>query len=224
MPEIAAAYSGKAVRMGKKTTLVCTMLVVLVLTMAAPASKEGISPHPVQAQSLDLTVRVDCEGEPETTTIQNDGTTSVTIETVGSIHEPRSNEPFAVDEPLDAGGSITFESGTGAAQNVLTEQFIYDNEVGSEEGAEVITSTGESFTARCGAAPGGTGQGNPGGSGGGGGSATEQQYRGETIVGIPPKKKLSKTGGPPLLGVVPAAGVLWVGLLLLKRTWNIASD
>jgi hypothetical protein len=119
---------------GETTALVWTMLAALVLSMAAPASKEGLSPRPVQAQSLDLTVTVDCESGPETTTIQNNGNTSVTIEDVGSIHEPRSDEPFSVDEPLDAGGSITFESGSGASQNVLTEQFIYDNEVGSEEG------------------------------------------------------------------------------------------
>jgi hypothetical protein len=205
--------------MRKPIVLVCTMLSTVALTLAAPASNPGPSLRPVQAQSSDLTVTVDCESDPENTTVKNNSNASVTIETVGSIHEPRSNEPFPVNEQLDPGETVTFESGFDATQNVLVNQFIYDNEVGSQEGAEVVTSTGERFTALCGTASGGSGQGNPSGGAAAGGGAAGHQYRGDDIRGIPRHiKRLGPTGGPPLLGVLGGAGLLGAGLLLLRRT------
>ena len=37
---------------------------------------------------------------------------------------------------------VTFESGQKADSNVLTKQYIYNNDVGSREGARVFTSVG----------------------------------------------------------------------------------
>ena len=45
---------------------------------------------------------------------------------------------------------MTFESGYDANQNVLTRQYIYDNNVGSREGARVITKSGARFVDHCG--------------------------------------------------------------------------
>ncbi len=67
----------------------------------------------------------------------------------GSVYQPRSNEPFRVGVKLGAGRSVTFESGYDANSRVLTRQYIYNNDVGSKEGARVSTSVGR-FTDRCG--------------------------------------------------------------------------
>jgi hypothetical protein len=45
---------------------------------------------------------------------------------------------------------VTFESGAGADRNVLSGSFIYNNDVGSKEGARVITKAGTRYTDRCG--------------------------------------------------------------------------
>jgi hypothetical protein len=47
------------------------------------------------------------------------------------------------------GRTITFESGSGANSNKLTGNYIYNNDVGSKEGAKVSTSLG-GFSDRCG--------------------------------------------------------------------------
>jgi hypothetical protein len=152
------------------------------LPLAAPASNHGLSPRPVQAQLSDLTVTVDCEGKPETTTVTNNSNTrSVTIKTVASIYKPRpGEEPYnfagkfgTATARLDPGETVTFESGTGSNpnQNQLSGNEIYNNDVGSQEGAEIVTSTGERFTALCGTASGGSGQGSRIGGGAAGGSA-----------------------------------------------------
>ena len=67
----------------------------------------------------------------------------------GSVYQPRSNKPFRVGVKLGAGRSVTFESGYDANSRVLTRQYIYNNDVGSKEGARVSTSVGR-FTDRCG--------------------------------------------------------------------------
>ncbi len=54
---------------------------------------------------------------------------------------------------LGAGNSITFYSGPGASSsnsNTLTRAYIFNNDVGSTEGARVKTSTGNRYSDRCG--------------------------------------------------------------------------
>jgi len=130
--------------------LLLACLLALALTMAGPTSEGGISPRPAEAATPAITVTVACKATPETTRVKNNRNTSITIKTVGSIHEPRSNEPFLKNRTLRAGGVVTFESGYDANRNVLTRQYIYDNYVGSNEGARVTTKSGARFMDRCG--------------------------------------------------------------------------
>ena len=137
--------------MKRTALLVAAMMAALVLAMTAgPLSQRGISPEPAQARLPALTATVACKATPERTHVKNKRGRAVTIKKVGSIYQPRSNEPFRVDRRLGGGNSITFESGSGANHNTLTGSFIYNNDVGSKEGARVVTGAGTRFGDRCG--------------------------------------------------------------------------
>ena len=73
---------------------------------------------------------------------------TIPLRSVGSVYQPRSNEPFYVSRNLGAGKAITFETGYAANHNTLTRQYIYKRAVGSTPGARVVTSTG-TFVDRC---------------------------------------------------------------------------
>jgi hypothetical protein len=136
--------------MRKAVVLVGGVMAALVLAMSGPTLERGLSPRPAEAVTPALTVTVACKATPETTHVKNNRNTAKTIKTVGSIYQPRSNEPFLVNRRQGGGRSITFESGSGADQNVLTRQYIYNNDVGSKEGARVTTASGARFVDRCG--------------------------------------------------------------------------
>jgi hypothetical protein len=137
--------------MRRTTLLVAALTATLVLTMAAdPLSQRGFSPCPAHARTPALTVTVACKATPETTRVKNNRNRAITIKTVGSIYQPYSYEPFRVDRRLGGGNSVTFESGSGANHNKLTASYIYNNDVGSKEGARVVTKTGSRFVDRCG--------------------------------------------------------------------------
>jgi len=136
--------------MRKTILLVGAVMASLMFTMAGPPSERGLSPDPAQARPPALTVTVACKATPETTRVKNNRNRSTTIKTVGSIYQPYSYEPFRVDRRLGGGRSITFESGSGANQNKLTGSYIYNNDVGSKEGARIVTNTGARFVDRCG--------------------------------------------------------------------------
>ena len=136
--------------MRKAILLVGAVMASLMFAMAGPPSERGLSPDPAQARPPALTVTVACKATPETTRVKNNRNRSVTIKTVGSIYQPYSYEPFRVDRRLGGGRSITFESGSGANQNKLTGSYIYNNDVGSQEGARIVTNTGARFVDRCG--------------------------------------------------------------------------
>jgi hypothetical protein len=137
--------------MRRTALLVSALMVVLALTMTAgPLSKQGLSPQPAQARLPALTVTVACNATPERTHIKNNRNRAITIKTVGSIYQPYSYEPFQVTRKLGDGNSVTFESGSGANQNKLTGSFIYNNDVGSKEGARIVTGSGARFVDRCG--------------------------------------------------------------------------
>ena len=110
----------------RRTALLATaVMAALVLTITAgPMSKQGLSPEPAQARLPALTVTVACKATPERTHVKNNRGRAITIKKVGSIYQPRSNEPFRV--------------------------FIYNNDVGSKEGARVVTGSGAHFVDRCG--------------------------------------------------------------------------
>jgi hypothetical protein len=137
--------------MRRTALLVSALTVALALTMTAgPLSKQGLSPQPAQARLPALTVTVACKATPERTHIKNNHNRAITIKTVGSIYQPYSYEPFQVNRKLGGGNSVTFESGSGANQNKLTGSFIYNNDVGSKEGARIVTGSGALFVDRCG--------------------------------------------------------------------------
>ena len=137
--------------MRRTALLVSALTAALALTMTAgTVSKQGLSPQPAQARLPALTVSVACEATPERTRVKNNRNTAITIKTVGSIYRPYSYEPFRVDRRLGGGKSVTFESGSGANRNKLTGSFIYNNDVGSKEGARVVRSSGAPFVDRCG--------------------------------------------------------------------------
>ena len=130
--------------------LLLASALALALTLFAPVSERGVSPSPAQARTPALTVSVACEATPERTRVENNRNRAITIKTVGSIYRPYSYEPIRVDRRLGAGRTVTFESGSGANTNKLTGNYIYNNDVGSKEGARVVTKTGSRFTDRCG--------------------------------------------------------------------------
>jgi hypothetical protein len=136
--------------MRKTVLLVGALVAALVFAMVGPASERGLSPHPAEARTPALAVTVACKATPETTRVKNNRNRAITVKTVGSIYQPYSYEPFRVDRRLGGGRSITFESGSGANQNKLTGSYIYNNDVGSREGARIVTSTGARYVDRCG--------------------------------------------------------------------------
>ena len=100
------------------------------------------------AASPAVSVSVGCHGNPETTRVHNNTNHSVMIKAVGSIYQPRSNEPFHLSRNLGPGKSVTFETGYAANSNTLTSQYIYNSDVGDKDGARVGTSAGR-FVDRC---------------------------------------------------------------------------
>jgi len=129
--------------------LLLASALALALTMFAPTSERGVSPRPADAATPAVTVSVSCKSAPEVTRVKNNRGRSITISTVGSIYRPYSYEPIRVNRTHGGGRTITFESGSGANSNKLTGNYIYNNDVGSKEGAKVSTSLG-SFSDRCG--------------------------------------------------------------------------
>jgi hypothetical protein len=120
---------------------------LMLLALMGSFSTPGLSPRPAEAAAA-VKVDVSCSSNPEKTRVENNTNHRITIRTVGSIYKPLSNEPFRVDVRLRPDRAITFESGSDANRHVLTHQFIYNNDVGSKEGARVRTSEGR-FVDRC---------------------------------------------------------------------------
>jgi hypothetical protein len=137
-------------RMRRIVLQTSVVMAALVITMVGAVSEQGLSPRPVEASTPALTVTVACKATPEVTRVKNNRSRAITIKTVGSIYQPYSYEPFRVDRRLGGGNSIYFESGSGADHNKLTGSYIYNNDVGSKEGARIVTTSGNRFVDRCG--------------------------------------------------------------------------
>ncbi len=118
-------------------TLRATLAALLLLALMA---------FPALAQEFSGTITVDCFSDPETVTVENTGSTPFVVDSITSLNDPRENEPFDVSVEVEAGESVTFESGETADANVLVNQFIFDNEA-DDEGVEVVVNTeGEGAT------------------------------------------------------------------------------
>jgi hypothetical protein len=125
---------------------IAVLVGLLVLALALTTTDvKGISPRPAEAAGVNVSVA--CKATPEKTRVENNTNHRITVKKVGSIHQPRSNEPFRVNVRLGRGQSVTFESGYDANSRTLTRQYIYDNEAGRKE-ARVRTSVG-GFVDRC---------------------------------------------------------------------------
>ena len=102
-----------------------------------------------------VVLTVACTTNPEKVTVKNNTAQVITVKSVSSIYQPLNEEPFTVNKNVAAGKAITFKFGTGATgPNVPTKKFIFNNDVGTREGAKVVTTKG-TFTKRC-AAPAGS--------------------------------------------------------------------
>jgi hypothetical protein len=120
-------------------------------TVLALAAVCGVAAAEIEASGL--RVAVSCFSNPEKVRVTNVSSRSITITRVGSIYEPNSSEPYSKTRTLGAGNSITFFSGAGASSsnvNTLTRSYIFNNDVGTAEGARVRTSSGNTYSDRCG--------------------------------------------------------------------------
>jgi hypothetical protein len=115
-------------------------------------SMAATSADTTEAATPALKVTVYCYSTRERTVIKNQSSKTITIRTVGSIYKPYSTEPFYVSKALGAGKTITYYTGSGAtwsSSKTLTRRSIYNNAVGTREGARVKTTTGKSYTDKC---------------------------------------------------------------------------
>ncbi|CAA9562431.1 MAG: hypothetical protein AVDCRST_MAG88-1610 [uncultured Thermomicrobiales bacterium] len=121
-----------------------TRLAVLVaVVLATGAVAAPVRAHATIAGTSGLAI--DCGANPETSTISNgtDEALDLARFALGTLHQPRTNEPFRLSGTLAPGAGITFQSGERAAANVLTRQFIHDNDQPEREGAVLLTPFGE---------------------------------------------------------------------------------
>ena len=98
------------------------------------------------AAATTVKISLSCYGHPEKTTIKNTGATAFKIKTVGSTYRPYSFEPFTVNKTLSPGKSITYQTGYSASSNVLTHDYIYNDN--GQDGARVATTVG-TYTKHC---------------------------------------------------------------------------
>jgi hypothetical protein len=140
-PSLAARVS-RSIRRTLSFFTVFALVGVMATATAAPAI--GATPA--------LSVTAYCYSNPERVVVRNNRTYAITIRTVGSIYQPRSNEPFYKTVKLYPGKSVTFYSGYAASSTssrTLTRAYIFANNVGTTEGARVVATTGYARTDRC---------------------------------------------------------------------------
>ncbi len=132
-----------------KLPLILAMALALVLPAYRGPASVGPAHNSVAAATPAVTVWVGCYTNPEYTRVRNNKTTGIYIKQVTSIYKPYSPEPFYMNRWLGAGKTVTFQTGAAATTNRLTLKYIYNNSVGTQEGAKVVTSVG-TFYDRCG--------------------------------------------------------------------------
>jgi hypothetical protein len=128
--------------------ITCLMLAMMMFVSFGPLSERGIGTSLAEAAPA-VEVTLDCDSNPEKTQVKNNTNRLLTIKTVGSTYQPYPYEPFVVNRTLKPHRTITFQSGSRAkGRNELTNAYIYNNDVGSKEGARVRTSVG-TFVDKC---------------------------------------------------------------------------
>lgn len=99
----------------------------------------SVAPAPTGAAG-GVAVTVRCAPNPERVTVRNNSAGAIRVTAVGSIYQPYSSEPYAVSRALAKGAAVTFQSGAAASSNVLTRTYLFNNDVGTAEGARVRAS------------------------------------------------------------------------------------
>lgn len=99
------------------------------------------------AQGGTVDVSLDCYSTPERVIVTNNTSSALTVTSIASIDDPQRDQVFRPNASIGAGQSATFESGSAATANRLTEQLIFDNENPSE-GVVVMTTAGQ-VVVRC---------------------------------------------------------------------------
>lgn len=91
----------------------------------------------------DVTVDLDCEADPETTTVTNNGAVPITVQSIN----PTGGRSIERDDVIEPGESVTYESGDEAnGRFALGDELYADND--REAGVELST-TGGDFDAFC---------------------------------------------------------------------------
>ncbi|MBX3031179.1 MAG: hypothetical protein KF809_13615 [Chloroflexi bacterium] len=124
-------------------------ILALASTVVLSGAAQLATAPPAEAASVaKITVTVKCKSNPETLTITNKRSGSITVTKVGSTYQPRSGEPYFVYKTLAPGKSITYRFGTKRGANKLTNQFIF-NDTSSREKAKVWISGRGTITRKC---------------------------------------------------------------------------
>ena len=128
-----------------KTLRAMLLTLMLLALCAAPALADGDGGNGGGDRSL--TISVGCGTDPETVTITNNLGGTLNVVQIGSLDDPREDEPFFLPDSglafeVPDRGSITYEAGDAADESVLTENFIFDNDA---EGEGVRVSIGPEF-------------------------------------------------------------------------------
>lgn len=123
-----------------------TIPVALAAALLFGASTIVAPPPNVDGATPALKGTVCCYSTKERTVIKNQSSRRVTLKSVGSIYKPYSSEPFAVSKALAPGKTVSYYKGSGASSSharTLTRQSIYNDSVGTSEGARVKTKAGK---------------------------------------------------------------------------------
>jgi hypothetical protein len=90
----------------------------------------------------DIAVELDCESNPETTAVTNNGAEAIRVQEIDSLVEDAGGEPFARDDLVRPGRTITYETGDEASGRFALGGEIYRNG-DPDEGVRIATSGGE---------------------------------------------------------------------------------
>ena len=101
---------------------------------------------PASAEAAGVRISLSCYSNPERTIIKNNRNKAITIYRVGSTYRPYSYEPFRVSKRVTPGKRAQFQTGRAARVNVLTRNYIYNDN--GADGVKVVTSVG-TFKKHC---------------------------------------------------------------------------
>jgi lipoprotein-anchoring transpeptidase ErfK/SrfK/uncharacterized protein YraI len=112
------------------------------------AAQSAVTPTPAVSLSQ-ISVWLDCTGNPERIQITNNGSSTITINSIDTLVDRTAAEPFVLNQSLGAKQARTYVAGSNATgQYRLTTNLILTNTAGDQEGVRIVTSSG-TVTKRC---------------------------------------------------------------------------